>query len=116
MLSLRRAISSATTIAAAVALMTGASADGATKTVLVGDDFFDPAPMKIKERNTLAFKWVGTGEHNVYKKTGPGPYFQSDNFEGPGVHYSHKFKKPGNYVLACILHEDMLMDLKVKRR
>ena len=114
---MRRALTAATVIAAAIVLAGGTSATGrATKTVFVDDDFFSPTPMKIKERNTLAFEWVGTGEHNVYKKAGPGAYFQSDNFEGPGVHYSRKFTKPGNYVLGCILHEDMLMDLKVKRR
>jgi plastocyanin len=33
----------------------------------------------------------------------------------PGIQFSRKFKKPGEYVLGCILHEDMLMDLKVKK-
>ena len=96
--------------------MIGSSATGATKTVEVDDDFFNPSFMKIKERTTLEFNWVGVDDHNVYKKSGPGPNFDSGNFEGPGVHFTRKFRKPGAYVLGCILHEDMLMDLKVKRR
>ena len=72
--------------------------------------------MKIKERTTLEFNWIGVGDHNVYRKSGPGSNFDSGNFEGPGVHFTHKFRKRGTYVLGCILHEDMLMDLKVTRR
>ena len=114
---MRRAIFLTAAIAIAAVVMTAASASGrGAKTVEVGDDFFDPASMTVKERTTIRFEWIGVGEHNVYKKSGPGRVFDSDPHVGEGFVYSRKFKKPGRYVLGCILHEDMLMDLRVKKR
>jgi plastocyanin len=113
---MRRGITITATLAVALVVSNPLAAGRATKTVEVDDDFFSPSSLTIKEKNTIDFNWVGTEQHNVQWKSGPGPYFQSDNFEGPGVHYSHKFKKPGNYVLGCFIHPDMLMDLKVKKR
>ena len=113
---MRRTIISVTVLAAALVLFAGASATGATKTVEVGDDYFSPTPMKIRENTTLDFKWVGEGDHNVYRQSGPGRLFDSGVQNEPGVNFSHKFRKRGTYVLACTLHEKMLMDLKVTRR
>ncbi len=114
---MRRAISLTAALGISIVLMAGSSASGkATKTVDVGDDFFDPESLTIKEDTTIKFKWVGDDEHNVFKQSGPGKYFESDNTDETGFVYSHKFKKSGNYMLGCILHEDMDMDLKVKKR
>ncbi len=114
---MRRVIALFATVSIALIVLAGSSASGkATKTVEVGDDFFDPESLTIKEDTTIDFEWVGEDEHNVFKQIGPGRYFESDNSEETGFVYSHKFKKPGKYVLGCILHDDMEMDLKVKRR
>lgn len=114
---MRRAISLTAALGFSIVLMAGSSASGkATKTVNVGDDFFDPESLIVKEDTTIKFEWVGVDDHNVFKQQGPGRYFESDNTDETGFVYSHKFKKPGRYVLGCILHEDMDMDLRVKRR
>lgn len=105
-------------IAAVAALLAWGSASTAqaAKVVDISDDFFAPQFLKIKQKKTVAFNWVGSNDHNVYRHTGPGKYFDSGVMQGEGVLYSRKFRKPGRYVLGCILHEEMLMDLKVKRR
>ena len=88
----------------------------AAKTVEVDDDFFNPLSLVIKERTIVKFEWVGVGDHDVYKQSGPGRKFTSGIHFGAGVHFSRKFRKRGSYVLACTLHPDMVMNLKVKRR
>jgi plastocyanin len=114
---MRRAISLTAALGISIVLMAGSSASGrATKTVGVDDNVFDPESLTIKEKTTIDFEWVGMDEHNVFKQQGPGPYFESDNTDQTGFVYSHKFRKPGRYVLGCILHEDMDMNLRVKRR
>ena len=112
---MRRFIASVAATAAVLAV-TSPSALGANKVVDVGDDFFLPAKDTIKEGKTVDFNWIGVNEHNVFKQSGPGRYFESDPMTGTGVLYSKKFKRPGNYILGCILHEDMDMELKVKKR
>ena len=70
---MRRAISLIAAVGIAVVLFTGSSASGrAAKTVDVGDDFFDPPSMTIKEKTTVNFEWIGEDEHNVFKQSGPG--------------------------------------------
>ena len=97
--------------------MTGASAPGATKTVSVADDYFEPSSLTIKEGNTVEFTWVGENVHNVTKSDdSPGRYFDSGASDETGFVYPHKFKKPGRYEILCTLHDEMRMDLRVKRK
>jgi plastocyanin len=114
---MRRFVAFIAVIAAAIAVVS-TSASGAARnvTVEVDDDFFTPSSLTIKEDKTIDFNWVGEEDHNVYKKIGPGNEFDSGTHSEPGVNFSHKFKKPGKYVLGCILHDKMLMDLKVRKR
>jgi plastocyanin len=114
---MRRAISLTAAIGISLVLIAGPPASGkGTKTVDVGDNFFDPESLTVKEDTKIKFEWVGVDDHNVFKQSGPGRYFESDNTDQTGFVYTRKFKKPGRYVLGCILHEDMDMDLKVKKR
>ncbi|MDX6586997.1 MAG: Copper binding protein plastocyanin/azurin family [Solirubrobacterales bacterium] len=113
---MRRVITIAATLAVVLVVSNPFAAGRAKKVVEVDDDFYNPASLTIKEDTTVDFTWVGEGEHNVFKNSGPGRYFESDNSEETGFVFSHKFKKPGNYTLGCILHEDMDMSLKVKKR
>ena len=113
---MRRAITIAITLAVGLTVSNTLTSGRATKNVEVGDDFFAPSSLTIKEDNRVRFTWVGEGEHNVFKETGPGPDFTSDNAEGAGFTYTRKFKKPGRYTLGCILHEEMDMFLRVKKR
>lgn len=114
---MRRALLIAAVATGLLLLSLGGSASGrAATTVQVGDDFFNPTSLTIREDKTVKFEWVGTSDHNVFKKSGPGRYFDSGVTDETGFVYPREFRKPGNYVLGCVLHKDMLMDLKVKRR
>ena len=103
-------------VAATVAVAAPTASGRANATVAVADDFFAPESLAIKEDKTIDFNWVGEDDHDVYKQIGPGKSFTSGVQNGSGVLFSHKFRKPGKYVLACTLHDGMLMDLKVKRK
>ncbi len=113
---LRRAIIIAITLAVGLTVSNPLAAGRATKNVEVGDDFFAPDFLDDQGGQRVRFTWVGENEHNVFKETGPGPDFTSDNAEGAGFTYTRKFKKPGRYTLGCILHEEMDMFLRVKKR
>ena len=113
---MRRAVAIAATLVAGLIVSNPLAAGRASRTVDVGDDYYLPLEMTIKEDTIIRFNWIGVETHNVQWESGPGPYFSSDNFEGPGIHYSRKFKKPGRYTIGCFLHEDMDMFLRVKRR
>jgi plastocyanin len=113
---MRRFIAFIAVFAAAVAVAVPSASGRANATVDVADDFFDPASKTIREDRTVDFVWVGVEDHDVYKQIGPGPNWTSGVKSGVGATYSRKFRRPGNYVLACTLHPDMLMDLKVKKR
>ena len=72
---MRRAILIIATLAVGLAVSNPLAAGRATKNVEVDDDFFAPSSLTIKEDNRVRFTWVGENEHNVYKDSGPGPYF-----------------------------------------
>ena len=100
-------------LAAAIAIVAGAPGAGARgKTVEVGDDFFNPTSLSVSKGTKVAFKWVGSDEHNIVKKSGPGGDFSSPVTDERGVQFKHKFKKAGTYKLICTIHEDMKMKVK----
>lgn len=112
---MRRSLAFIAVTAATVAVASPSASGRANATVDVADDEFKPAELTIKEDKTVDFNWVGVNDHDVYKQIGPGKDFTSGVQNAPFV-FSHKFRKPGKYVLACTLHEKMLMDLKVRKR
>jgi len=105
----------ATALVAALALVALAGVAGArgSVTIKVGDDFFDPASKTVSSGTKVKFKWIGSDEHDVVKKKGPGGGFASGATDEPGVNFSKKFKKEGTYKIICTIHEDMKMKLKV---
>ena len=112
---MRRKLALVASLAAAVILaITSGAAGRATKTVDVGDNFFDPDVMKIKKNDKVAFNWVGVEEHDVALGKGPGKFFNSGPTAEPGVNFTKKFKKTGKYKLICTLHGEMKMTLRVK--
>ena len=112
---MRRAVAIAATLVAGLIVSNPLAAGRASRTVDVGDDFFAPVEMTVKQDTTIRFNWVGVETHNVYG-TGPGPTFDSGPFDKPGINFTRKFKRSGNYVIACTLHKEMTMALRVKRR
>jgi plastocyanin len=113
---MRRSLAIAGSVALIVAMLVAPGAAGrATKTVDVGDDFFDPGKVTIKKKDRIAFNWIGENEHNVAKSDGPGKFWESDELSGSGVLFKRKFTKPGKYTLICTLHAGMDMRVKVKK-
>lgn len=111
-MTLRRAIAVAALIGVAVVLLVASVATGrGTRTVDVGDDFFDPVALKINKGARVNFNWIGSDEHDVVKVRGPGPFFESGPISGTGVQFSHRFKKAGRYKLICSIHEEMRMKI-----
>lgn len=118
-MNIRRVLALTTSIGVASVLALGSSAlgRGKTETVDVGDDFFAPATLTIREGTTVDFDWVGDGFHDVVGE-GPGRDFESPGQQGSGVLYSKRFTRPGNYSIICTYHleEGMAMDLRVKKK
>ena len=114
---MRRTFAVVAALGAAGILMVapGATSGRATKTIDVGDNFFAPKDKKIKKGDKLAFNWVGSEEHDVARAKGPGKFFESGPITGSGVQYSHKFKDAGKYKIICTLHQEMKMNLEVKK-
>ncbi|MGI8462198.1 MAG: cupredoxin domain-containing protein [Solirubrobacterales bacterium] len=111
---MRRPLALAALIGVAVVLLIASVATGrGTKTVDVGDDFFDPASLEVKKDTKVSFNWGGTDEHDIVKVKGPGKFFESGAITGSGVQFRHKFKKSGRYKLICSIHEEMKMKLEV---
>ena len=112
---MRRTLALAASIGIAVVLLVASVAAGrATKTVDVGDDFFDPVTLKVNKGTRVKFNWIGTDEHDVVKVKGPGRFFESGPITGTGVQFSHRFKKAGRYKIICSIHEEMRMKLEAK--
>ena len=119
MIELTRAIALAGAVVAAAVLALGATAASGkakTATVEVDDDFFSPTFLKVKQNTKVEWNWIGDDVHDVTKGSGPGKFFESGPLEGSGVLYSKRFKKAGRYKIICTLHEEMRMELKVKRK
>jgi plastocyanin len=115
---MRRAFTLTAALGAVIVLGGGSQASGrATKTVELGDNFFNPPSMTIKQGATIDFTWIGEDVHEVTQSDqSPGKYFNSGFTDDTGFVYPHQFKRAGNYVILCTLHEDMVMNLKVKKR
>jgi plastocyanin len=107
-------------VVAVLALALGAAVTSAapekrgSKTVQVGDDFFNPTKLNVSPGTKVKWKWVGSDEHNVVKSSGPGGGFESPITDTPGVNLTHKFSKSGKYKIICTIHENMTMKVKVK--
>lgn len=96
------------------AIASSALARGST-TITVGDDFFSPSSKTIRSGTKVKFKWIGTDTHDVVKKKGPGPRFDSGTTDARGVNFTKKLKKVGTYRIICTVHpDDMKLKLRVK--
>jgi plastocyanin len=111
------------TVAAGVALLGAAPALAATslrKTVRIGDNYFTPAPLKVKKGTTVTWKWpgadVGGDVHDVKLKSGPKGV---KKFHSEPASSDYRFKRKltvvGTYRIVCTLHEDMRQKIVVRR-
>ncbi len=108
-------------VIAGAALLSAAPVQGATKkTVTLGDNYFAPKTVTVNRGTTVTWRWPTFEEagdvHDVKLRTGPKGVkkFQS---EAASTDYSYKRKLTvaGTYKLACTLHHEMLMTIKVRR-
>ena len=107
---------------AGVALISAAPAHAAAKkTVRIGDNYFTSQTLTVKRGTTVTWRWPGYDEagdvHDVGLVSGPkgAKKFRS---EAAATDYSFKRKLtvPGKYRLACSLHHEMKMTVKVRGR
>jgi plastocyanin len=105
-----------------VSVATGSDVRAArTKTVKVGDDYFDPEVVRIYRRDIVRWVWVdpttrqpGTtgNEHTVTEARNR---FTSEEMTS-GV-YRRRFRSTGRFTIICAVHPStMRMKVVVKRR
>lgn len=111
--TLRTVVLIALVAVAAAVLPSAASAGKATK-VSVGNGFYGPSDVTVKKNAKVRWNWDGGFElHDVTVKSGPARFHSPTQAGGT---FSHKFSKPGKYVLYCTQHEGMTMKVTVKKR
>ena len=90
------------------------------KTVNLGDNYFAPKTLKVKRGTTVTWKWPSFEQagdvHDVKLKSGP-KSVKKFHSEAASTDYSfkRKLKVAGTYKLACTLHEEMRMTIKVRK-
>ena len=86
---------------ATVLLLAAAPASAAVRTVKVGDNVFSPRTMTVNRGDTVRFRWVGDGLHNVVRTSGPS--FRTIGFRRSGT-VSRTLTRRGTLRLACTVH------------
>lgn len=99
-------------VAVGLAVAPATAAATSTKTVKLGDNFFNPKKLTVTAGTTINFKFTGSNTHNVTVVSGPEKFHSSDEASGT---YTHTVTKPGTYKIVCTFHPGMTMTLKVKK-
>jgi plastocyanin len=107
-------------VLAGAALISAAPAHGAArKTVTVGDNYFTSPSLTVKRGTSITWRWPGYEEagdvHDVGLVSGP-KGVKKFRSEAASTDYSFKRKLtvPGRYKLACSLHHEMRMTVRVR--
>lgn len=114
------ALTTLATLALVPAVNAGAAGKKAPKKVTVGifDNYYEPAKLKVAKDTTIVWKWpTVTGDsHDVTLDKGPK---KVKKFQSPVAaaqfSYKRKLTVPGEYHIICTLHEEMTMDILVRR-
>jgi plastocyanin len=106
--------------AAGVALLCAAPAQAATKTVRIYDNYFLKDDLKVKRGTIVKWRWPGVYEagdvHDVKLKSGPkGVKKFHSEAAATDFSFKRKLKVAGKYRIICTLHEEMKMQIRVKR-
>ncbi len=108
-------------IAAGVALLSAAPADGAKrKTIRVGDSFYAPKAVTVDRGTTVTWRWPAFDEagdvHDVKLKSGPkGAKKFASEAAATDYTFKRKLTVSGKYRIICTLHEEMRMTIRVRR-
>jgi len=92
---------------------------GTTKVVGIYDNFYLPAKMTVKRDTVVVWKWPDdSGDvHDVKLKERPkGVKRWWSAPASVGYKYKRKLTVPGRYHIICTLHEEMEMNIVVKKR
>ena len=115
---MRRAV-----LIAGVALLCAASAQAAGasgKTVRVYDNYFLKDSLTVNRGTVVTWRWPGYDEagdvHDVKLMSGPKGVkkFRSEA-AATGYTFKRKLTVPGRYRIACTLHAEMRMTIRVRR-
>jgi plastocyanin len=104
---------------AAAAALPAQAGETAKKTVTINDNFFLPGEMKVNPDTVVVWKWPNyAGDvHDVKLQSKPKG---AKRFHSGPAAVGYKFKRtltvPGKYHIICTLHEEMEMDITVRRR
>jgi plastocyanin len=106
---------------AGAALISAVPAQGAAKkTITLGDNYFTPQTVKVKRGTRVTWRWPGFDQagdvHDVELVKGP-KGVKKFHSEAASTDYTfkRKLKVPGTYRLACSLHHEMRMTVKVRK-
>ena len=82
----------------------------AVTSVSVGDDFFEPSPVRIQPGEAVRWVWASgsSNQHNVAADPGQSESFKSAFLAGAGKSYSHTFSKPGRFTYFCEIHANSM--------
>ena len=104
--------------AATAALPAAAADDPPRKVVRIYDNFYSPAEMKVNRDTVVVWKWPNDfGDvHDVKLEDKPkgAKRFHSDP-AAVGYKFKRKLTVPGKYHVICTLHEEMEMDITVRK-
>ena len=89
----------------------GTIALGATKPVLVRDNYFTVKRLTVNKGAKVTWNWTGFLNHNVSVKSGPVKFHSRTQYRGT---FSHRFRRAGTYHLYCTLHPSMKMTVVVR--
>jgi plastocyanin len=103
----------ATALAAAVAVPT---ANAATRTVRLGDDWFvrdsGSRSVTVDRGDRVRWRWTGDNLHNVVVRRGPVRFQSSLKRSGT---FRKTLRRRGTYRIVCSIHQpDMRMTLRVR--
>lgn len=102
----------------AVTAVGAAGAAAKTPKILVADDYFSPAKVKVKQGDKVKFVWdaMNINTHNATLKKGPKKVKKKDftsRSGAIGLKFTPKFKKKGTYKFICTIHP-VVMQAEVK--
>ena len=104
---------------AATAALPAQADDPPKKVVHIYDNFYSPSEMKVNRDTVVVWKWPSDfGDvHDVKLQSKPkgAKKFHSDP-AAVGYKFKRKLTVPGKYHIICTLHEEMEMDITVRKR
>jgi plastocyanin len=107
-------------LAGVALLLSAAPAQAAKKTVRIYDNYFLADSLRVDRGTTVVWRWPGAAEagdvHDVKLKSGP-KGVKKFHSEAAATEFSfrRKLRKPGRYRIVCTLHQEMKMQIRVRR-